>query len=104
MAARLRRQTPAREQSYAEARALESLGSKPLIVLTHRPKRKMVPNLPTTVLAKLEADDQRLQRSVKLSTRPLTRYFWVVLKNEWGYKASCQHFARNITPWKREKS
>lgn len=57
-------------RSYAEAAALASLGSKPLIVLTHSPKWKMVPNLPAPILAKLEAEDQRLQRSfLKLSRR-----------------------------------
>jgi hypothetical protein len=57
-------------RSYAEAGALKSLGSKPLIVLTHSPKWKMVPNLPMPVLAKLEGEDQRLQRSfLKLSRR-----------------------------------
>lgn len=57
-------------KSYAEAGALQSLGSKPLIVLTHSPKWKMVANLPRAVLAKLEAEDQRLQRCfLKLSTR-----------------------------------
>ena len=57
-------------ESYAEAGALQSLGSRPLIVLTHSSKWKMVPNLPEPVLAKLEAEDQRLQRCfLKLSRR-----------------------------------
>lgn len=55
-------------KSYAEAGALQSLGSEPLVILTHSPKWKMVPNLPRPVLAKLEAENQRLQRSfLKLS-------------------------------------
>lgn len=57
-------------ESYAEARKLTSLGSKPLIVLTHSPKWKMVPNLPEPVLVTLEAETQRLQRRfLRLSTR-----------------------------------
>ncbi len=57
-------------ESYTEARKIRSLGSKPLIVLTHSPKWKMVPNLPESVLVKLEAETQRLQRRfLRLSTR-----------------------------------
>ena len=57
-------------KSYAEVRGLKSLRSKPLIVLTHSPKWKMVPDLPRPVLAKLEVETQRLQRNfLKLSTR-----------------------------------
>jgi pimeloyl-ACP methyl ester carboxylesterase len=38
-----------------------SLGSLPLVVVTHSPKWKMVPNLPEDLQAKIEAQSQRMQ-------------------------------------------
>lgn len=56
--------------SNAEARKLASIGSKPLIVVTHSPLWKMVPDLPDSVNAKLEEATQRLQRQLlALSSR-----------------------------------
>ena len=55
--------------SAAQVRAARSLGDKPLIVLTHSPKWKMVPDLPDEVLAKIENESQRLQATLpQLST------------------------------------
>jgi pimeloyl-ACP methyl ester carboxylesterase len=56
--------------SAAQVRAAGSLGAKPLAVLTHSPKWKMVPDLPDDVSRKLEDVNQELQNQlVTLSTR-----------------------------------
>lgn len=50
--------------SSQEVRAAGALGSKPLVVVTHSPNWKMVPNLPDDVSKKLEQVNQDLQRSM----------------------------------------
>lgn len=56
--------------SCAQARAVDTLGNTPLIVLTHSPKWRMVPDLDDDLLKKLEDISQKLQVDLtKLSTR-----------------------------------
>ena len=56
-------------RSEEQARQLHSLGSKPVIVLTHSPQYRMVPGLDETLSIKLESATQRMQRQyVQLST------------------------------------
>jgi pimeloyl-ACP methyl ester carboxylesterase len=50
--------------SAAQVRAAGRLGSKPLIVLTHSPRWRMVQDLPDEVLQKLERISQELQISL----------------------------------------
>lgn len=50
--------------SSQEVRAAGALGTKPLVVVTHSPNWKMVPNLPDDVSKKLEQVNQDLQRSM----------------------------------------
>lgn len=53
----------------ADVRKAQSLGNTPLVILTHNPKWKMVPDLPDDVLGKMEDATQRLQAGLtKLST------------------------------------
>lgn len=47
--------------SRDHVRAVKSLGDKPLAVLTHSPKWKMVPNLPDALLGPIENATQELQ-------------------------------------------
>ena len=51
--------------SREQVRAAKPLGAKPLAVLTHSPKWKMVPDLPDEVLAKIERVSQDLQAGYK---------------------------------------
>jgi len=56
-------------QSGEQARQLHSLGSKPLIVLTHSPRFRMAPDLPEAIAIKLENATQRMQKGfLQLST------------------------------------
>lgn len=56
-------------QSEVEARQLHSLGSKPVIVLTHSPKFRMVPGLAEPLADKLENATQQMQKQfLQLST------------------------------------
>jgi pimeloyl-ACP methyl ester carboxylesterase len=56
-------------QSEEEARQLHSLGSKPVIVLTHSPKFRMVPGLAEPLAIKLENATQQMQKQfLQLST------------------------------------
>jgi pimeloyl-ACP methyl ester carboxylesterase len=55
--------------SSAQARALRSLGGKPVIVATHNPRYRMAPDLPEALSVRLEAGTQRLQKQfLSLST------------------------------------
>lgn len=55
--------------TWEQVRAARSLGAKPLAVLTHSPKWKMVPDLPDDVMGKIEGVSQTLQAEFKgLST------------------------------------
>ena len=55
--------------SEEQARQLHSLGSKPVIVLTHSPGFRMVPGLAEPLAIKLENATQKMQKSyLKLST------------------------------------
>ena len=56
--------------SATQARALQSLGSKPVIIATHSASYRMVPGLSEPIAVKLEAATQRMQRQlVSLSSR-----------------------------------
>jgi len=56
-------------QSSEQARQLHSLGSKPVIVLTHSPKFRMVPGLDEPLAIKLENATQQMQKQLlQLST------------------------------------
>lgn len=56
-------------QSAEQARQLHSLGSKPVIVLTHSPKFRMVPGLAEPLSIKLENATQKMQKQfLQLST------------------------------------
>ncbi|MDG2528495.1 alpha/beta fold hydrolase [Caulobacter endophyticus] len=56
--------------SNSQARALRSLGDKPVIVATHSPKWRMVPDLPEPLAVELEAVTQDLQKQfLTLSSR-----------------------------------
>ncbi|PVM93239.1 alpha/beta hydrolase [Caulobacter radicis] len=56
--------------SSAQARALQSLGDKPVVVATHSPKWRMVPELGEPLAVELEAVTQDLQkRFLSLSSR-----------------------------------
>lgn len=56
--------------SCEQARAVKTLGNTPLIVLTHSPKWRMVPDLDDDLLKKLEDISQKLQVDLtKLSTQ-----------------------------------
>ncbi len=58
----------------AEVRKAMSLGDMPLVILTHNPKWKMVPDLPDEVLGKMEDATQRFQAGLtNLSTRAKQR-------------------------------
>jgi pimeloyl-ACP methyl ester carboxylesterase len=60
--------------SAKQAKAVGSLGSIPIVVLTHSPKWKMVPDLPDHILEKLEAETQSLQKDLlKLSSHSSQR-------------------------------
>ncbi|WP_404335486.1 alpha/beta fold hydrolase [Sphingomonas sp. MMS12-HWE2-04] len=48
--------------SNRQALALQSLGDKPVIVATHSPTYRMVPDLPEAISVQLEAGTQRLQK------------------------------------------
>lgn len=48
--------------SSAQARELRSLGNKPVIVATHSPRWRMVPDLPEPLAVELEAVTQDLQK------------------------------------------
>ena len=50
-----------RVASRRQVLEVKTLGSKPLVVLTHSPDWKMVPNLPDEILAPIERETQRLQ-------------------------------------------
>ncbi|MFC5860676.1 alpha/beta fold hydrolase [Acidicapsa dinghuensis] len=55
--------------SEAQARELHSLGAKPVIVLTHSPKFRMVPGLAEPLAIKLEDATQEMQKEyLRLST------------------------------------
>ncbi len=55
--------------SEEQARQLHSLGSKPVIVLTHSPKFRIVPGLDETLSIKLEDATQQMQKQyLRLST------------------------------------
>jgi pimeloyl-ACP methyl ester carboxylesterase len=57
-------------RSAVQARALRSLGSKPLVVATHSVGYRMVPGLSEPIAVKLEAATQRMQRGLlSLSSR-----------------------------------
>lgn len=61
-------------QSEVEARQLHSLGSKPVIVLTHSPKFRMVPGLEEPLANKLEDATQQMQKQfLKLSANSKQR-------------------------------
>jgi pimeloyl-ACP methyl ester carboxylesterase len=61
-------------QSALEARKLHTLGSKPVIVLTHSPKFRMVPGLDEPLAIKLENATQQMQKQfLQLSTRSKQR-------------------------------
>jgi pimeloyl-ACP methyl ester carboxylesterase len=61
-------------QSEVEARQLHSLGDKPVIVLTHSPKFRMVPGLDEPLAIKLENATQQMQKQfLKLSTNSKQR-------------------------------
>lgn len=56
-------------KSEEQARQLHSLGSKPVIVLTHSPKFRMVPGLAEPLAIKLENATQQMQKQfLQLST------------------------------------
>ncbi len=56
--------------SAAQARALRSLGSKPVVIATHSVSYRMVPGLSEPIAVKLEAATQRMQRGLlSLSSR-----------------------------------
>ena len=56
--------------SAAQARALRSLGSKPVVIATHSTSYRMVPGLSEPIAIKLEAATQRMQRGLlSLSSR-----------------------------------
>jgi pimeloyl-ACP methyl ester carboxylesterase len=56
--------------SAAQARALRSLGSKPVVIATHSPQYRMVPGMSEPLAIKLEAATQRMQRELlSLSSR-----------------------------------
>ncbi|TCP36045.1 alpha/beta hydrolase [Sphingomonas sp. BK235] len=56
-------------ESALQAHQLNSLGAKPLIVLTHSPRFRMVPGLAEPMAARLENATQSMQRGyLKLST------------------------------------
>jgi len=56
-------------ESEEQARQLHSLGSKPVIVLTHSPKFRMAPGLPEPLAIELEAATQQMQKQyLRLST------------------------------------
>lgn len=56
-------------ESEEQARQLHSLGSKPVIVLTHSPKFRMVPGLAEPLAIKLEDATQQMQKQyLRLST------------------------------------
>ncbi|UPG84614.1 alpha/beta hydrolase [Luteibacter aegosomatis] len=48
--------------SATQAKALRSLGSKPVVVATHSPRFRMVPGLPEPLAVKLEDATQRMQK------------------------------------------
>lgn len=50
--------------SAAQARALVSLGDKPLVVATHSPRFRMVPGLSEPLALRLEAQTQAMQRQL----------------------------------------
>lgn len=57
-------------ESEEQARQLHSLGSKPVIVLTHSPKFRMVPGLAEPLAIKLENATQGMQKQfLQLSTK-----------------------------------
>jgi pimeloyl-ACP methyl ester carboxylesterase len=61
-------------QSEEEARKLHTLGSKPVIVLTHSPKFRMVPGLDEPLAIKLENATQQMQKQfLQLSTNSKQR-------------------------------
>ena len=61
-------------QSEQQARGLHSLGSKPVIVLTHSPNFRMVPGLGEPLAIKLENATQKMQKQfLKLSTNSTQR-------------------------------
>lgn len=56
--------------SADQARAVTSLGAVPVVVLTHSPDWKMVPDMPADLLKPLEDATQRLQKEqLRLSSR-----------------------------------
>lgn len=61
-------------QSEEQARQLRSLGSKPVIVLTHSPKFRMVPGLDETLSVKLENATQRMQKQYLLLSTNSTQH------------------------------
>lgn len=61
-------------QSEEQARGLHSLGSKPVIVLTHSPNFRMVPGLEEPLAIKLENATQKMQKQfLKLSRNSTQR-------------------------------
>lgn len=48
--------------STAQARRLETLGAKPVVVATHSPRYRMAPGLPEPLVNELEAATQRMQK------------------------------------------
>lgn len=51
-------------KSRSQVSSVTSLGSIPIVVLTHSPKWKMVPDLPEDVLSRVEAESQILQKKL----------------------------------------
>jgi pimeloyl-ACP methyl ester carboxylesterase len=57
------------DKSEEQARQLHSLGSKPVIILTHSPKFRMAPGLPEPLAIQLENATQEMQKQyLRLST------------------------------------
>src|SRR5207253_5321465 len=48
--------------SAAQARALKTLGAKPVVVATHNPRFRMVPGLSEPMAIKLETATQQMQK------------------------------------------
>lgn len=61
-------------KSSDQARGLRTLGTRPLVVVTHSPSWKMVPDMPDAILIPLENETQRMQKDfLRLSTRSVQR-------------------------------
>lgn len=51
-------------KSRSQVSSVTSLGSIPIVVLTHSPKWKMVPDLPNDVLSRVEEESQAMQKTL----------------------------------------